>query len=123
MSRDDELEAAKQGEIDADNNNHDDVFYDVAHISYEDRDVRRASCVVHRASCAVRRAPCQHRHERYPRLRLHRQRHTLEQYESNQRAVERRYCREVDNRRDRGREWKSLAVTPFGAPAPPAIRA
>ena len=54
MPRDDEPKAAKQGEFDADdNNNDDDVFYDVAQISYEDRNCRRASCVVRRASSTM----------------------------------------------------------------------
>ena len=47
------------------------------------------------------------RHEGHPRLRLHRQRHTREQHESSQLAAKCRCFREGDNRRDRGREWKS----------------
>ena len=55
MPRDDEPKAAKQGEFDADdNNNDDDVFYDVAQISYEDRNYRRASCVEHHVSIVTK---------------------------------------------------------------------
>ena len=50
MPRDDELEAAKQGEFDADNNNNNDGFFDVAHISFEDGNVRRAPCAVSASS-------------------------------------------------------------------------
>ena len=115
VPREDKLEATNQDTLDPDNNNtlvtfsfteqagspfealselrvfetrkgplaDDDVFYEVAHTRVEDG--------------GWHPAPCQHRHERHPRLQLHRYFHAREQYESNLLAAERGCCRGDDN--------------------------